>query len=107
MGLLDPSTSDGRVIFFLPWLKGTIAGTTDTPCDVTHSPRPTEDEIQFILTEIKNYLNKDVEGKYIFKTSTNILLSSVLRNYKNMCYLYKRNCVNSEFLVTWNVQTRK
>ncbi|XP_063708080.1 glycerol-3-phosphate dehydrogenase, mitochondrial isoform X2 [Culicoides brevitarsis] len=61
MGLLDPSTSDGRVIFFLPWLKGTIAGTTDTPCEVTHSPRPTEDEIQFILTEIKNYLNKDVE----------------------------------------------
>lgn len=62
MGLLDPATSDGRVIFFLPWLKGTIAGTTDTPCDVTDSPRPKEDEIQFILTEIKNYLNKDVEG---------------------------------------------
>uniref|UniRef100_A0A6B2E8E4 Glycerol-3-phosphate dehydrogenase n=1 Tax=Phlebotomus kandelakii TaxID=1109342 RepID=A0A6B2E8E4_9DIPT len=61
MGLLDPSTSDGRVIFFLPWQRQTIAGTTDLPCDVTHNPRPTEDEIQFILTEIKNYLNKDVE----------------------------------------------
>lgn len=23
MGLLDPDTSDGRVIFFLPWLRGT------------------------------------------------------------------------------------
>lgn len=34
MGLLDPSTSDGRVIFFLPWLNQTIAGTTDLPCDV-------------------------------------------------------------------------
>lgn len=62
MGLLDPATSDGRVIFFLPWLKGTIAGTTDLPCQITHSPRPTEDEIQFILTEVKNYLNPDVEG---------------------------------------------
>ncbi|XP_059058144.1 glycerol-3-phosphate dehydrogenase, mitochondrial [Achroia grisella] len=62
MGLLDPATSDGRVIFFLPWLKGTIAGTTDMPCQVTHSPRPTEDEILFILTEVKNYLNPDVEG---------------------------------------------
>ncbi|XP_045763188.1 glycerol-3-phosphate dehydrogenase, mitochondrial isoform X1 [Maniola jurtina] len=61
MGLLDPSTSDGRVIFFLPWLKGTIAGTTDLPCQVTHSPKPTEDEILFILTEVKNYLNPDVE----------------------------------------------
>ncbi|XP_041980743.1 glycerol-3-phosphate dehydrogenase, mitochondrial isoform X2 [Aricia agestis] len=61
MGLLDPSTSDGRVIFFLPWLKGTIAGTTDLPCEVTHNPKPTEDEILFILTEVKNYLNPDVE----------------------------------------------
>uniref|UniRef100_A0A4W5PQ68 glycerol-3-phosphate dehydrogenase n=1 Tax=Hucho hucho TaxID=62062 RepID=A0A4W5PQ68_9TELE len=28
--LLDPATSDGRVIFFLPWEKITIGGTTDT-----------------------------------------------------------------------------
>jgi len=28
MGLLDPATSDGRVIFFLPWQGNTIAGTT-------------------------------------------------------------------------------
>jgi glycerol-3-phosphate dehydrogenase len=63
MGLLDPATSDGRVIFFLPWQKGTIAGTTDLPCKVTHNPKPTEDEIMFILAEIKNYLNPDVEGR--------------------------------------------
>jgi len=61
MGLLDPSTPDGRVIFFLPWQKQTIAGTTDLPCEVTSSPRPTEDEIMFILEEVKNYLNPDVE----------------------------------------------
>ncbi|XP_078700502.1 glycerol-3-phosphate dehydrogenase, mitochondrial-like isoform X1 [Branchiostoma floridae x Branchiostoma belcheri] len=60
MGLLDPSTSDGRVIFFLPWAGLTIAGTTDSPCDVTHNPTPTEKEIQFILNEIKNYLSPDV-----------------------------------------------
>uniref|UniRef100_A0A1Y1KCE6 glycerol-3-phosphate dehydrogenase n=1 Tax=Photinus pyralis TaxID=7054 RepID=A0A1Y1KCE6_PHOPY len=61
MGLLDPSTSDGRVIFFLPWQRQTIAGTTDLPCKVTHNPKPTEDEITFILSEVKNYLNPDVE----------------------------------------------
>lgn len=60
MGLLDPATSDGRVIFFLPWGGYTIAGTTDAPCDVTPSPAPTEQEIQFILNEIKGYLNPDV-----------------------------------------------
>ncbi|KAJ8918451.1 hypothetical protein NQ315_008148 [Exocentrus adspersus] len=60
MGLLDPSTSDGRVIFFLPWQNHTIAGTTDIPCEVTHNPEPTENEIRFILEEIKNYLRPDL-----------------------------------------------
>ncbi|CAG2105660.1 unnamed protein product [Medioppia subpectinata] len=60
MGLLDPSTSDGRVIFFLPWEKWTIAGTTDRVCEVTHSPAPTENDIQFILNEIKHYLSPDI-----------------------------------------------
>jgi hypothetical protein len=64
MGLLDPDTSDGRVIFFLPWQKLTIAGTTDTPCAVTHSPAPTEKDISFILQEVKHYLNPDLEGMY-------------------------------------------
>lgn len=65
MGLLDPSTSDGRVIFFLPWEKQTIAGTTDAPCEITHHPAPSEDEIQFILDEVKHYLSPDVEGLFI------------------------------------------
>lgn len=61
MGLLDPATSDGRVIFFLPWEKMTIAGTTDTPTNVTAHPMPGEEDINFILREIRNYLSPDVE----------------------------------------------
>lgn len=38
MGLIDPSTSDGRVIFFLPWQGNTIAGTTDQPTEITPHP---------------------------------------------------------------------
>ncbi|KAJ8019659.1 Glycerol-3-phosphate dehydrogenase, mitochondrial [Holothuria leucospilota] len=60
MGLLDPSTSDGRVIFFLPWQNLTIAGTTDNACELTDYPTPTEKEIQFILKEVKDYLSKDI-----------------------------------------------
>ncbi|XP_056884395.1 glycerol-3-phosphate dehydrogenase, mitochondrial isoform X1 [Takifugu flavidus] len=61
MGLLDPATSDGRVIFFLPWENMTIAGTTDTPTSVTAHPIPGEDDINFILREVRNYLSADVE----------------------------------------------
>jgi hypothetical protein len=62
MGLLDPATSDGRVIFFLPWQKMTIAGTTDSPTDITPHPIPSEEDINFILNEVRNYLSCDVEG---------------------------------------------
>nr|CDS27206.1 glycerol 3 phosphate dehydrogenase [Hymenolepis microstoma] len=61
MGLLDPSTTDGRVIFFLPWLGHVVAGTTDHPCEVTTSPEPTDDDVQFILSEVKNYLSDDLQ----------------------------------------------
>lgn len=61
MGLLDPATSDGRVIFFLPWQGLTIAGTTDSPCEVTQHPSPTESDIEFILEEVRSYLSPDIE----------------------------------------------
>ena len=61
IGLLDPATKDGRVIFFLPWQGHTIAGTTDAPCDIQSRPVPTDAEIDFILDEIKSYLNPDMD----------------------------------------------
>ncbi|KAF8606916.1 DAO-domain-containing protein, partial [Ceratobasidium sp. AG-I] len=61
MGLLDPSTSDGRVLFFLPWQGNTIAGTTDSPCDVDAEPRPKEEDIRWILEEVRRYLSPDIK----------------------------------------------
>ncbi|ROW04110.1 hypothetical protein VSDG_00709 [Cytospora chrysosperma] len=60
MGLIDPSTSDGRVIFFLPWQGNTIAGTTDKPAKITKDPMPDEESIQWILNEISHYLSPDI-----------------------------------------------
>ncbi|KAJ3150024.1 mitochondrial glycerol-3-phosphate dehydrogenase [Geranomyces michiganensis] len=61
MGLIDPATSDGRVIFFLPWQGSTIAGTTDAPTEVTQNPIPSEKEINWILSEIANYLSPEIK----------------------------------------------
>ena len=60
MGLIDPSTSDGRVIFFLPWQGNTIAGTTDSPTNITQNPVAGEQEIKWILDEIQAYLSPDI-----------------------------------------------
>ncbi|WPK26369.1 hypothetical protein PUMCH_003722 [Australozyma saopauloensis] len=57
MGLLDPATSDGRVMFFLPWQGKVLAGTTDTPLkSVPENPVPLEEEIQDILHEMQKYI---------------------------------------------------
>ncbi|KAJ1930621.1 mitochondrial glycerol-3-phosphate dehydrogenase [Tieghemiomyces parasiticus] len=61
MGLIDPNTSDGRVIFFLPWQGHTIAGTTDSPAPVEANPIPKEEEIQWILDEVRGYLDSDIK----------------------------------------------
>ncbi|KAL2312129.1 Glycerol-3-phosphate dehydrogenase, mitochondrial [Schizosaccharomyces pombe] len=57
IGILDPSTSDNRVMFFLPWQGKVIAGTTDKPLSsVPTNPTPSEDDIQLILKELQKYL---------------------------------------------------
>jgi glycerol-3-phosphate dehydrogenase len=57
--VLVPRTSDGRVLFAIPWHGYTLVGTTDTPVDsATLEPRPTEQEIEFILETAGLYLNR-------------------------------------------------
>jgi glycerol-3-phosphate dehydrogenase len=59
--LIVPKTSDGRVLFAVPWLGKVILGTTDTPLAASTGvldadPRPLAEEIDFILAEAANYL---------------------------------------------------
>ena len=62
--LLVPKTSDGRVLFVIPWHTEAgggvvLAGTTDTPIDdATLEPRPQETEIEFVLETLGQYLTK-------------------------------------------------
>lgn len=58
--IMVPHTSDGRVLFAVPWHGKVVLGTTDTPIDeVTLEPRAMEEEIEFILTHAAQYLTKD------------------------------------------------
>ncbi len=56
--LMVPKTSDGRVLFAVPWLGKVILGTTDSPRDdLDREPRPFKDEVDFILGESARYLS--------------------------------------------------
>ncbi|MGD1072963.1 MAG: glycerol-3-phosphate dehydrogenase/oxidase [Bryobacteraceae bacterium] len=56
--ILVPHTSDGRVMFAIPWHGHTLVGTTDTPVsDVALEPRPLDAEIDFIIENAARYLH--------------------------------------------------
>jgi glycerol-3-phosphate dehydrogenase len=58
--IMVPRTTDGRVMFALPWHDHVIVGTTDTPLDrVSLEPRPTAEEVDFILETTVQYLVRD------------------------------------------------
>src|SRR5690606_9840271 len=55
--LMIPSTSDGRVLFAVPWHDHVLVGTTDTPLDRHQlEPKPLQEEIAFVLDTLKDYL---------------------------------------------------
>ena len=57
--IMIPHTSDGRVLFAIPWHGHTLIGTTDTPIDTaTLEPLPIDGEIDFILANCREYLHK-------------------------------------------------
>jgi glycerol-3-phosphate dehydrogenase len=57
--VLVPHTSDGRVLFAIPWHGHTLLGTTDTPIETADlEPVAMEQEIEFVLETAGQYLEK-------------------------------------------------
>ncbi len=62
--LMIPRTSDGRVLFALPWYGHVLLGTTDTPLEQCHlEPTALEAEISFILHTAGQYLSRKPQRK--------------------------------------------
>ncbi|WP_158797580.1 glycerol-3-phosphate dehydrogenase/oxidase [Pedobacter sp. L105] len=57
--LMIPKTSDGRVLFAVPWHDKLVIGTTDTPLK-QHSlePKALKEEVDFIMRTADQYLTK-------------------------------------------------
>ena len=71
--IMVPHTSDGRVIFAIPWNNRVLLGTTDTKIEkVELEPRPREDEIEFLLNQISPYLSRDPKKEDILSAFTGI-----------------------------------
>ncbi|KAF5836629.1 mitochondrial glycerol-3-phosphate dehydrogenase [Dunaliella salina] len=67
-GMIIPKTKDGRVIFMLPFQGHVIAGTTDTPIKATSRPRSSEEDIDFILATLSDFLDVRVSRGDVLST---------------------------------------
>lgn len=56
--IMVPKTSDGRVLFAVPWHDKVVVGTTDIQRPVAESePKPLDEEIDFILSTAGHYMS--------------------------------------------------
>ena len=62
--IMVPHTTDGRVLFAVPWNGQVVVGTTDTPIDdALEEPISMEEEIDFILENASAYMTKKPHRK--------------------------------------------
>ena len=55
IGLLIPSTDDGRVLFVLPFFGRTQIGTTDIRCNIHEANSPSTNEEAYLIRHIKSW----------------------------------------------------
>ncbi|QNI99395.1 FAD-dependent glycerol-3-phosphate dehydrogenase [Synechococcus sp. A15-62] len=55
VGLLVPSTADGRVLFMLPFHGRTLVGTTDEACSKENATSPSPEEEAYLLNYVRDW----------------------------------------------------
>ena len=71
-GILIPNTSDGRVIFILPYLNHFLIGTTDNKTIYEENPKVKNQEIDYLLNEINKYFEKSIKKEDILSSWSGI-----------------------------------
>jgi glycerol-3-phosphate dehydrogenase len=68
-GIMIPQTSDGRVLFVLPYQGKCMIGTSDNPSALTEHPEVTDTEIGYLLENVNHYFGikvtpEDILGRF-------------------------------------------
>ena len=71
-GILLPNTSDGRVIFILPYMNYCLIGTSDNKTIYEENPKVQEQEMEYLLKEVNNYFEKHLTKEDILSSWSGI-----------------------------------
>lgn len=66
-GVIHPS-SDGRVIFMLPYESTALVGTTDSICETEFQPTASKEHVDFLLKELEGLLHPDIKRKFLLSS---------------------------------------
>ncbi|WP_104685091.1 glycerol-3-phosphate dehydrogenase/oxidase [Helicobacter bizzozeronii] len=91
--LMVPKTSDGRVLFAIPWHGKLLVGTTDTPVqEVSLEPKALPEEIDFLLNTLGEYLEQQPTRKDVLSVFVGLrplMASSKVRATKKLSRSHK------------------
>jgi len=68
-GMILANTSDGRLVFVLPYNGYTLVGTTDDMQDVEDNPQVQAQDVEFLKSELKRIVGEDYDFEKNFKSS--------------------------------------
>ena len=95
IAMMVPHTSDGRVMFAIPWHDHTVVGTTDTPiAEPVEDPSPMEQEIEFILKTASLYLHKAPTRDDVLSVYTGIRPLVKAANSSNTATLSRHHTIH-------------
>ncbi|MEJ6589510.1 MAG: glycerol-3-phosphate dehydrogenase/oxidase [Crocinitomicaceae bacterium] len=85
--LMVPKTTDGRVLFVIPWRNHVIIGTTDIETEnISFEPGKSQSDIDFLLANARDYLTKQPTLKDIKSIFSGLrpLVSTSNKNTKHL-----------------------
>jgi glycerol-3-phosphate dehydrogenase len=93
--IMIPHTSDGRILFAIPWHNRVIIGTTDIEVNnPVLEPVAAEDEIDFLLTTASKYLVKDPSKKDILSVFSGLRPLVTSGDEKNSAAISREHTVS-------------
>ncbi|HLH08394.1 MAG TPA: FAD-dependent oxidoreductase [Terriglobales bacterium] len=84
--LLIPKTSDGRVIFAIPWMGRLLVGTTDEPLTEAGEVFVSREDVEYLLRHVNGFLQRPLACKQIVAAFAGIrpLIGDASRETKSL-----------------------
>ena len=71
-GILIPKTSDGRVVFILPYLGQCMIGTTDNEVKYSVNLKALDEVVEYLISHVNEYMEKNIEKSDVLSSWSGI-----------------------------------